>query len=118
MLSSHFLTRVPTPDNGPGAASTTLPMAERTRLYSGFRWIEVRYFDIAPTLGAIDISLSLRTTMKSRSDAPALFNPSYASPQVRAPSPSTETTLNDSPFRSRATAMPYPAEIAVPAWPA
>ena len=56
MLSSHFLTRVPTPDNGPGAASTTLPMAERTRLYSGFRWIEVRYFDIAPTFSTAELA--------------------------------------------------------------
>ena len=55
--------------------------------------MDVRYFDIAPTFGAIDISLSFRMTMKSRSDAPALLRPSYARPQVSAPSPSMETTL-------------------------
>src|SRR5665213_2851028 len=84
----------------------------------GLRWMELRYLDIAPTLGAMDISLSFRTTMKSRPDAPALFNPSYDKPEVSAPSPSTDTTLNDSPSMSRPTAMPKPAEIAVAAWPA
>ena len=42
----------------------------------------------------------------SRSDAPALLSPSYASPDVSAPSPSTATTLNSSPRRSRPAAMP------------
>src|SRR6185437_1971149 len=84
----------------------------------GLRCTELRYLAIAPTLGAMDISLSFSTTMKSRPDAPALFNPSYDNPDVSAPSPSTDTTLNDSPDISRPTAIPKPAEIAVAACPA
>ena len=37
MLSSHLRTNVAMPASGPGAASITLPIAERTRLYNGFR---------------------------------------------------------------------------------
>ena len=80
--------------------------------------MDVRYLCIAPTLGAIDISLSLSTTMMSRSEWPALFSPSYARPDVRAPSPRIATTLSSSPLMSRAAAMPSAAEMAVAAWPA
>ena len=73
---------------------------------------------MAPTLGAIDISLSFSTTMRSRSEWPALFSPSYASPHDSAPSPITAATLKSSPRRSRPTAMPSAAEIDVAACPA
>ena len=52
-----------------------------------FRWSE-----IAPTLGEIDISLSLRMTSKFFLRAPALFNASQTIPAVKAPSPMTTTT--------------------------
>jgi hypothetical protein len=73
---------------------------------------------MAPTLREIDISLSFRMTMRSRSVWPALFSASYAMPLVSAPSPMTATTSKSSPFRSRAAAMPSAAEIEVAAWPA
>ena len=47
-----------------------------------------------------------------------MFSPSYASPDVSAPSPRTATTLKSSPWRSRPAAMPSAAEIDVAAWPA
>ena len=56
--------------------------------------------------------------MTSRSEWPALLSPSYASPQVSAPSPTTATTLKFSCRRSRPAAMPSAAEIEVAAWPA
>jgi hypothetical protein len=62
--------------------------------------------------------LSLTMSRMSRSECPALFIPSYERPQVRAPSPTTATTLKCSPERSRAVAMPSAADMAVPAWPA
>jgi hypothetical protein len=75
-------------------------------------------FEMPPTLGEMLIPLSLRIRMTSRSEWPALFNPSYTRPQVSAPSPTTATTLFLSPLRSRAVAMPSAADIAVPACPA
>ena len=36
----------------------------------------VRYLEIAPTFGEIDISLSFRMTRMSRPEWPALFRPS------------------------------------------
>ena len=47
------------------------------------------YFDIAPTGGAIDISLSFRMTNSLRPSAPALFIASYAIPAEIDPSPMT-----------------------------
>ena len=51
--------------------------------------------------------------MRRSSRAPALFNASYAMPALMAPSPITHTTLLSRLARSRATAMPRPAEIEV-----
>ena len=44
---------------------------------------------------------------------PALFMASYAMPPVSDPSPTIETTLKSLPAKSRAAAIPSPAEIAV-----
>ena len=77
-----------------------------------------RYPLIAPTGGAIDISLSLRTTMRRVSIEPALFSPSYAMPPVSAPSPMTATTRFLRPCRSRETANPSADEMEVEAWAA
>ena len=49
--------------------------------------------EIAPTLGEIDISLSLRMTSKFFLRAPALFNASQTIPAVKAPSPMTTTDV-------------------------
>src|SRR6185437_7094658 len=68
---------------------------------------------MAPTGGAIDISLSLRMTISRPLRAPALFMASYAMPADMAPSPITAMTLCFFPSRSRATAMPSAAEIDV-----
>ena len=77
-----------------------------------------RYPLIAPTGGAIDISLSLRTTMRRVSIEPALFRPSYAMPPVSAPSPMTATTRFLRPCKSRETANPSADEMEVEAWAA
>src|SRR5207237_8254311 len=53
-------------------------------------------FRSAPTFGAMDISLSFSTTTKSRSEWPALLSPSYARPELNAPSPRMATTLRSS----------------------
>ena len=90
----------------------------RMRLVIGLAIIDPRYLLMAPTLGAIDIPLSLRIMMRSRPEFPALFIASYGNPHVSAPSPTTATTLNSSPFRSRAVAIPSAADSPVPAWPA
>src|SRR3954447_24371773 len=76
-----------------------------------------RYALIAPTGGAIDMSLSLRMTISRLSMDPALFIASYAMPAVIEPSPMTQTTFLGLPIRSPATAMPSPAEIEVEEWP-
>ena len=64
---------------------------------------------MAPTLGLIDISLSLSTTTSGVFRWPAWFSASKATPPVSAPSPSTQTTC---PRRSRASlaasTMPSP----------
>ncbi len=78
----------------------------------------VRYLFIAPTAGAIDMSLSFRTTMKSRPVWPALLSASYARPHPIAPSPMMAATLKSWSVRSRPTAMPQAAEIDVAACPA
>jgi hypothetical protein len=90
----------------------------RPRVNIGFERSTPRYDAIDPTLGAIDISLSLRMTMKFDLSVPALLIASYASPPVSAPSPMIETTVSSPPARSRAVTMPNPAEIAVDACPA
>ncbi len=59
------------------------------------------------------MSLSLRMTIRREFIAPALFIASYAMPADIAPSPITAMTLLLPPLRSRATAMPSPAEIEV-----
>src|SRR5229473_5648821 len=69
----------------------------RIRTVIGLAMMEPRYLLMAPTLGAIDMPLSFSTMMMSRPECPALFMASYGSPQVRAPSPTTATTLNCSP---------------------
>ena len=74
-----------------------------------------RYADMAPTGGAIDMSLSLRITIRRSRRAPALLSASYAMPADMAPSPITQMTLLVLPARSRATAIPSPAEIDVDA---
>ena len=90
----------------------------RMRLVIGLAMMDPKYLLMAPTLGAIDMPLSLSTMIRSRPEWPALFIASYGSPQVRAPSPTTATTLKSSPFRSRAVAIPRAADRPVPAWPA
>ena len=68
---------------------------------------------MAPTGGAIDMSLSFSTTIMPARLAPALFMASYDMPALSAPSPITATILRSSPFRLPATAIPSPAEIEV-----
>jgi hypothetical protein len=79
------------------------------------RWTEFRYFEIAPTFGAIDISLSLSTTMMSRSDAPALFSPSYASPRRQRAVAEDGDDLESLVAKVAPDATPSAAEIAVAA---
>ena len=57
-------------------ASTACLMRSRIRLVTGDAMMEPRYLLIAPTLGAMDMPLSLRMTMMSRPEWPALFIPS------------------------------------------
>ncbi len=65
-----------------GAACTSRFTSSRTLLYSGEVRMSVsrlwmpRYLWSAPTLGEMDIWLSLRTTIMSRSVSPALFSAS------------------------------------------
>ena len=91
------------------------------------KWRELnsrdKYALIAPTGGAIDMSLSLRITINRERSTPALFIASYAIPALIAPSPITAMTCRFSAmprpaFRSRATAMPTPADIDVLLCPA
>ncbi len=72
----------------------------------------------APTLGRIDIELSLSTTIIRVPRCPAWFIASKAMPAVIEPSPITATTWCFSPRWSRASARPSAAEIEVEAWPA
>jgi len=55
--------------------------------------IRFRYEDRAPTLGEIDISLSLRIMIRSSLRSPAQFKPSRAIPADMEPSPMTTTIL-------------------------
>jgi len=75
---------------------------------------------MAPTLGDMDISLSLSITINlSGLKCPALFRASKAMPAVMAPSPITATTyLSWSPIRSRAFLKPRAADMEVELWPA
>jgi hypothetical protein len=77
------------------------------------RWTDVRYFEIAPTLGAMDISLSLRMTTRSRAEWPALFRPSYAKPEVKRAVAEDSDDLVGVTSRSRPAAIPSAAEIEV-----
>ena len=101
-----------------GMWSRTSRAIERAVVESGFERSTERYEAIDPTFGAIDISLSLRMTMKLVLSWPALLIASYASPPVNAPSPITATTVSLLPRRSRAVTIPRAAEIDVDAWPA
>ena len=76
-------------------------------------WLPARYLGKAPTLGEIDISLSLRITSKSVSMSPALFSASKAWPAVIAPSPITATLRLGLPESLSATAMPNAAPMEV-----
>ena len=67
-------------------------MSRRILLYTCPVMILFKCSEMAPTLGEIDISLSLRMTSKFFFRAPALFSASQAMPAVRAPSPMTTTT--------------------------
>ena len=73
---------------------------------------------MAPTGGAIDMSLSFSTTIRRESIEPALFRASKAMPALIDPSPMTAITWFFPPLRSRATDMPSPAEIEVELCPA
>ena len=65
------------------------------------------YRDSAPTLGEIDIPLSLRITTIGVPRPPACETASKATPPVIEPSPITATTLPSSvPPRSIASLMP------------
>ena len=77
-----------------------------------------RYFAIAPTFFAIDISLSFSTTIIFLVVVAILLNASKVTPFVRAASPRTATIFSSVPFLSRAAAKPNAADAAVPAWPA
>ena len=72
---------------------------------------------MAPTFFDIDISLSLRTTMRFFTRSRVLFIPSKASPPVSDPSPSTAMTFSPPPPMSLAAAIPRAAEIDVEACP-
>jgi hypothetical protein len=89
----------------------------RQRLYVREANFLENHSESAPTLGEIDISLSFRTTMKLRWRYPAWFSPSKATPPVRAPSPTTDTTLPSWPRWRLPSTMPTPAETAVEACP-
>ena len=93
--------------------STSLRVWRNQRLE---RFLE-RKRERAPTLGAMDISLSLSTTISFLRRWPARFRPSKASPAVMEPSPMTATTLWSFPSRSLAVAMPSEAEMDVEEWP-
>ena len=73
---------------------------------------------MAPTLRAIDHSLSLRITISRLVQAATLFSASIVIPQVNAASPQTAITCSAEPRRSLAVAIPSAALRAVPAWPA
>ena len=73
---------------------------------------------MAPTGGAMDISLSFKITISRFSRCPALFIASYAMPALMAPSPMTATTLWCFWLRSRAAAIPSAADIDVDEWAA
>src|ERR1041385_511291 len=119
MLSSTFFAKstTPWPKTSPSFWVTSFT-ASRTLLVLGSATIPPSILLTAPTLGEIDIPLSLRMRITSRSECPALLIPSYERPQVKAPSPTTATTLLVWPRRSRAVAIPKAADIAVPACPA
>jgi hypothetical protein len=89
-------------------------LARTTCLLVIFR---LRKLESAPTLGEIDISLSLRMTMRFLLRWPAWLSASKAMPPVMEPSPITAMTRLLHFLRCFAMAMPRPAEIEVELWP-
>ena len=77
-----------------------------------------RYFDIAPTGGAIDFSVSFRMTNRLRSSAPALFSASSAMPAEIEPSLITAIASPVCIPMSRPIVNPKVAEIEVERWAA
>ena len=79
--------------------------------------IWLRYFERPPTVGLIDISLSLRTIRSWVLRWPMSLRASRLRPLVIAASPTT-TAIRSVPWRrSRAVARPCPIDSPVPAWP-
>ena len=75
--------------------SITCLTLSRIRTVIGLATMEPRYLLIAPTLGAIDMPLSLRTTMMSRPRSRRRCSaPRTADRTSCAPSPTTATTSN------------------------
>ena len=77
----------------------------RARQSFGFRRTRLNWRDIAPTLGAIDIPLSLSTTTIGVPSPPAWWTASNATPPVSAPSPTTATTCPSSPAPCRIASL-------------
>ena len=73
---------------------------------------------MAPTGGAIDISLSFRITNMRRPSAPALLSASYAIPALIEPSPIIAIASPVGSPISRAMVKPSAAEIDVEEWAA
>ncbi len=73
---------------------------------------------MAPTGSAIDMLLSLRTTIMLVFMSPMLSMASSAMPPVMEPSPMTATTFSPEPRKSLACAKPWAADRDVLAWPA
>ena len=97
-------------------SSFTRPLSLRT---IGFESLRERKELRAPTLGEIDILLSLSTTTRLLWDRwPAWFSASKAMPAVMPPSPIIAMAQPSLPRCCMARAMPSAAEIEVPAWPA
>ena len=85
----------------------------------GLRRTRLKQRDSAPTFGAIDMPLSLRTMTIGTSAPPACCRASNATPPVSAPSPITATTWPSGVIPRRiASLMPTAIEIDVDAWPA
>ncbi len=70
----------------------------------------------APTFSEIDMSLSLRITIRLAPECFTLFRASKAMPPVIAPSPMMATARPGLPRWRSATAIPSAAEIEVEEW--
>ncbi len=76
-LSSTFLAKSTTPSpNTPPSAKVMPLIFSRSRLVRGSATMRPSVLLMAPTLGEMDIPLSLTMRMMSRSEWPALFIPS------------------------------------------